>query len=159
MKTFKIFISSVQSEFAEERKELARYLRYDPLLCAFFEPFLFEEVPATTYSPGKIYISEVESSEIYIGLFGEAYGYEDDEGISPTEREYDHAKKEHLPRWIFIKDAKGIVRHPKEIALIHKIEQDVSRKKFLDFDTLKQEVYRSKNQFQITRNMEVPFSK
>ena len=143
MKRLKVFISSVQNEFAEERKELARYLRHDPLLGTFFEPFLFEEVPATTDSPGKVYISEVESSEIYIGLLGETYGYEDDEGISPTEREYDQAKKEHLPRWIFIKEVKGIVRHPKEIALIHKIEQDVSRKKFSDMVSLKQEVYRS----------------
>jgi len=143
VKKLKVFISSVQSEFAREREELARYLRNDPLLGTFFEPFLFEEVPATTHSPGKIYISEVEDSDIYIGLIGEAYGYEDQEGISPTEREYDHAKKEHLPRWIFIKDVKGIVRHPKELAFIRKIEQDVSRKKFSDFDTLKQEVYRS----------------
>ena len=120
MRRLKVFISSVQNEFARERVELARYLRYDPLLGLFFEPFLFEEVPATTDSPGKVYINEVESSEIYIGLFGETYGYEDEEGISPTEREYDHAKKKHLPRWIFIKDAKSIVRHPKELALIRK---------------------------------------
>ncbi len=103
MKKFKIFISSVQNEFAEERKELSRYLRNDPLLGTFFEPFIFEQVPATTDSPGKVYISEVESSEVYIGLFGKSYGYEDDEGISPTEREYDHAKKENLPRGFLLK--------------------------------------------------------
>lgn len=143
MKKLKVFISSVQTEFASERKELVRYLRHDPLLGAFFDPFLFEEVPANTQSPGKVYISEVESSDIYIGLIGEAYGYEDPHGISPTEREYDHAKKEHLPRWIFIKDVKEIVRHPKAIAFIQKIEQDVSRKKFSTIDTLRQEVYSS----------------
>ena len=38
---------------------------------------------------------------------------------------------------------KETVRHPKEIALIQKIEQDVSRKKFSEIVTLKQEVYRS----------------
>ncbi len=143
MKRLKVFISSVQNEFADERKELARYLRHDPLLCTFFEPFLFEEVPANTLSPGKVYLSEVEDSDIFIGLIGEAYGYEDSEGISPSEKEYDYAKKERLPRWIFIKETKGIVRHPKEIALISKIEQDVSRKKFSDIDTLKLELYRS----------------
>jgi hypothetical protein len=41
---------------------------------------------------------------------------------------------EHLPRWIFINDFKGIIRHPKEIAFISKIEQDISRKKFSDIE-------------------------
>ncbi|MCF6170184.1 MAG: DUF4062 domain-containing protein [Bacteroidales bacterium] len=42
----KIFISSVQSEFSEERKALHDYLIADPLLGKFFEPFLFELLPA-----------------------------------------------------------------------------------------------------------------
>lgn len=143
MKKLKIFISSVQSEFAKERAELAGYLRQDPLLGTFFEPFIFEEVPANTHSPGKVYLSEVKDSDIYIGLLGATYGYEDVLGVSPTEREYDQAKAEHLPRWIFIKDIAGAERHPKETALIRKIEQDVSRKKFSDVDLLKKEVYNS----------------
>ena len=39
MGKIKIFISSVQSEFAEERQALAEFLRADPLLGKFFEPF------------------------------------------------------------------------------------------------------------------------
>ena len=46
MRTLRLFISSVQKEFAAERAALAAYLRGDPLLRRFFEPFLFEEVPA-----------------------------------------------------------------------------------------------------------------
>ena len=143
MKKLKIFISSVQIEFASERAELASYFRKDPLLGTFFEPFIFEEVPANTHSPGKVYLSEVKDSDIYIGLLGASYGFEDELGVSPTEREYDQAKAEHLPRWIFIKDITGTERHPKEAALIRKIEQDVSRKKFSDVDLLKKEVYNS----------------
>ena len=41
-----IFISSVQREFAKERKALASYIRKDAILGKFFEVFLFEEVPA-----------------------------------------------------------------------------------------------------------------
>ena len=143
MKKLRIFISSVQNEFADERVELARYFRNDPLLGPFFEPFIFEEVPANTYSPGKVYLTEVKESDIYIGLLGKAYGYEDEMGVSPTEREYDQAKAEHIPRWIFVKDMVGSDRHAKEIDLIRKIEQDVSRKKFSTIDSLKKEVYRS----------------
>ena len=38
----KIFISSVQREFAKERKALAEYVRKDAILGRFFEVFLFE---------------------------------------------------------------------------------------------------------------------
>jgi predicted HTH transcriptional regulator len=143
VKKLKIFISSVQNEFAKERAELASYCRRDPLLGTFFEPFIFEEVPANTHSPGKVYLSEVKDSDIYIGLLGASYGFEDELGVSPTEKEYDQAKAEYLPRWIFLKDMAGTERHPKEAALIRKIEQDVSRKKFSDVDLLKKEVYNS----------------
>ncbi|MCW0484755.1 Fic family protein [Gaoshiqia sediminis] len=143
MRKLKVFISSVQNEFADERTELARYLRQDPLLGTFFEPFIFEEVPANTHSPGKVYLDEVKESDIYVGLLGAKYGFEDEMGVSPTEREYDQAKAEHIPRWIFIKDIVGADRHPKEIALIRKIEHDVSRKKFSNLDLLKKEVYNS----------------
>ena len=43
---FKIFISSVQREFAAERQMLAEYVRKDALLGKFFDVFLFEEEPA-----------------------------------------------------------------------------------------------------------------
>ncbi len=36
----RIFISSVQKEFAKERKALGDFLRGDPLLCQFFDVFL-----------------------------------------------------------------------------------------------------------------------
>jgi len=143
IKRLKLFISSVQREFEKERAELVRYIRHDPLLATFFEPFIFEEVPANTHSPGKVYLSEVKGSDIYVGLLGSSYGFEDVAGISPTEREYDKAKAERIPRWIFIKDLNGSERHHKEMAFIRKIEQDVSRKKFSDFDTLKNEFYKS----------------
>ena len=46
----KLFISSVQNEFANERKEIAFYIRKDAVLGRFFEPFLFEELPAKDIS-------------------------------------------------------------------------------------------------------------
>lgn len=41
----KIFISSVQREFAEERAMLSSYIRNDALLGKFFDVFIFEETP------------------------------------------------------------------------------------------------------------------
>ena len=43
MNKFRIFISSVQREFANERRMLAEYIRTDALLGRFFDVFLFEE--------------------------------------------------------------------------------------------------------------------
>ena len=91
MTPLRIFISSVQSEFADERGALRDYLRGDPLLRRFFEVFLFEDAPASDRRPDELYLNEVETCDLYVGLFGDDYGTEDEEGVSPTEREFDYA--------------------------------------------------------------------
>ena len=48
----RIFISSVQREFAKERKALAEYVRKDAILGRFFDVFLFEEVPVQERKAG-----------------------------------------------------------------------------------------------------------
>ena len=67
MKKLKVFISSVQNEFARERESLFDYLHSDPLLGLFFEPFLFEKLPASDQRADELYISEVAQCDIYIG--------------------------------------------------------------------------------------------
>lgn len=143
MKRIRIFISSVQSEFAKERAMLGEYIRRDALLGKFFETFLFEDVPAGEASPQQIYLGEVEMSDIYLGLYGNKYGYEDAEGISPTEREYDRAAELHKTRLIFIKSFDEEHRHPKELALIQKVERDIVRRTFVDTEGLRTSVYAS----------------
>ena len=143
MRRIKIFISSVQSEFARERAELCHYIRTDALLGKFFEPFIFEEVPANEYPTSHVYLKEVELCDIYLGLYGNLYGYEDAEGISPTEREYDLAASLHKSRLIYIKSIDEERRHPKEAALIRKVERDIVRKTFVDVDGLRTSVYAS----------------
>ncbi len=44
---YKIFVSSVQKEFKDERRALRDYIRGDPLLRQFFEVFIFEDLPAS----------------------------------------------------------------------------------------------------------------
>lgn len=80
MKRIRIFISSVQSEFTEERAMLCHYIRTDALLGKFFEPFIFEEVPANELPASHVYLKEVELCDIYLGLYGNLYGYEDETG-------------------------------------------------------------------------------
>ena len=122
---------------------LGQYIRQDALLGKFFEAFLFEDVPANETSPQQVYLREVEMSDIYLGLYGNKYGYEDADGVSPTEREYDHAAELHKTRLIFIKSIDEEHRHPKEIALIKKVERDIVRKTFVDAEGLRTSVYAS----------------
>ena len=82
MKRIRIFISSVQSEFTEERAMLCHYIRTDALLGKFFEPFIFEEVPANELPASHVYLKEVELCDIYLGLYGNLYGYEDETTIA-----------------------------------------------------------------------------
>ena len=135
----KLFISSVQHELEAERLEIATYIRQDAVMGRFFEPFLFEELPAKDVSAQQAYLAEVTEADVYLGLFGRDYGYEDAEGVSPTEREYDCATVNHKYRVVLIKDSAD--RHPKEKALIKKAEQDVVRNMFGSMEELKSAVY------------------
>ena len=58
----RIFISSVQREFAKERKALAEYVRKDAILGRFFDVFLFEEVPAQERKADGLYKGYIEKS-------------------------------------------------------------------------------------------------
>jgi hypothetical protein len=97
----KIFISSVQSEFKSERLALHEYILSDPMLRKFFEPFLFELMPAIDRKPDDVYLKEVERCDIYLGLLGKEYGNAK-KGLSPTEMEYNHASKRHKTRLLFL---------------------------------------------------------
>ena len=129
MNPLRIFISSVQDEFAEERAALRDYIRADVLIRRFFDVFLFEDVPAFDQRPDELYLDEVERCDIYVGLFGNHYGSEDEEGVSPTEREFDHATAVGAHRLIFMKGT-GDTRHPKMQALIRKAQAGLIRKRF-----------------------------
>lgn len=137
----KIFISSVQAEFASERKMLYDYICTDALLGRFFEPFIFEKLPAKNVRADEAYLEQVKQSDIYLGIFGLQYGFEDGKGVSPTEHEFNLALKENKTKLVFICDDPSHKRHPKEEKLIKKAEQEVVRKKFFSASDLKTAVY------------------
>src|SRR5690554_6536000 len=118
----KIFISSVQAEFSEERKALHEYIYADPLLGKFFEPFLCEFLPAMDQRSDDVYLKELEHCDIYLGICVQSYGAENADGVSPTELEFSHATLLHKTRFIFISNHSGNQREPKESALIEKAQ-------------------------------------
>jgi len=141
MQKKRVFISSVQSEFAEERAMLYDYLRTDALLGQIFEPFIFEKIEAKSITAQKVYLEQVEHCDIYLGILGEKYGNEDENGVSPTENEYNLAAEQNKIRLIYLKKTEK--RDEKETAFIKKIEQQVVRKTFTDSFDLKTEIYAS----------------
>ena len=139
----KIFISSVQSEFSDERQKLNDYISSDALLGRFFEPFIFEQVPASGDNQVKAYLDQVKQSDIYLGIFGQFYGNEDIKGISPVEHEFNLASSENKTKLIFVSHHNSNDRHPKEKLLIRKAEEEVVRKGFSSASELKTAVYSS----------------
>lgn len=138
-----LFISSVQKELADDRRGLKEYVHGDPMLRRFFEVFLFEDLPASDRRSDEVYLHEVEQSAIYVGLFGNDYGYEDAEGISPTEREFDHATTRNKERLIFVKGNDDSARHPKMLALIRKSGEQLIRRRFGSISELTAILYAS----------------
>ena len=141
MNPIRIFISSVQNEFALERKALRDYLHEDPLLRRFFDVFLFEDAPASDRRPDDLYLDEVDRCDLYVGLFGWGYGREDEAGVSPTEREFDRATALGVHRLIFVKGVEDGARHPKMRALIGKAQAGLIRKRFNNLEALKTGLY------------------
>jgi hypothetical protein len=138
----RIFISSAQKELAAERQALRDFVRSDKLLSQSFEVFLFEDLPATDREAGAVFLAEVEHAAIYVGLFGAEYGFEDAQGVSPTEREFDHATARGRKRLVFIKDVLG-PRHPKMERLIARASAQLIRRRFNDEADLKGKLYDS----------------
>ena len=141
MTSLRLFISSVQSEFVQERAALRDYVRGDALLCQFFDVFLFEDVPALNQRPDALYLDEVAQCDVYIGLFGFGYGSEDEAGVAPTEREFDRASALGVHRLIFVKGEDDSARHPKMRALLDKAQAGLIRKRFNTTEELKDELF------------------
>ena len=140
----RLFISSVQREFARERKLLKQYISKNPAYKRLFDAFVFEEdVVATDRSADEVYLDELAKCDVYIGLVGNDYGNEDANGVSPTEKEYDEATRLGLPRLMFVLGRDDGNRHPKEQAFLRKISDSLIRARCEDASTLLLEIYAS----------------
>jgi len=138
-----VFVSGVQKELAPERQAVRDFVRNDALLRKYFAVFLFEELPARDRRADKLYFDYVDRSAVYLGIFGSEYGWEDAEGVSPTEREFDRATEKGKKRLIYVKGSSDKGRHPKMMALIQKAERQLVRCRFRDIADLIGHVYAS----------------
>ncbi len=145
---YSIFISSVQKELAAERRAVKNFITHDPLLSRFIsDVFLFEDIPARDRKPDNIYLSEVEQRDIYLGIFGNEYGWKNKDGKSPTELEFEHATRTRRERLIFVKGNDDKARDPEMARLVAKADRQVTRRRFSDTPGLIREVYASLVEF------------
>jgi hypothetical protein len=87
----KVFVSSVMSELPGERQAAATAIR-----AVGARPVLFEDFGGRDDDPEQAYLSEVESSDIYLGILGNRYGKPLPSRFSATHAEYLHAEKHDL---------------------------------------------------------------
>ena len=139
-----IFVSSPQSEFARERRELCYFVLTDPYLKQYFDVFIFENLPANQQNPQNNYRGKVEECKIYLGLFGKTYGTPDGDGISATECEFEYATELGKDRVVYLKQlAPGARRAKKMAALIARAKLAVTYTTFSSLDELKLKVMQS----------------
>ena len=153
MKKIRVFVSSVQKEFAEERRAVKEFVHGDPLLGRFFEVFLFEDVPASSRSTESVFLREVDLSDIFVALLGSEYGRPGENGLSPTHREYRRATEQGKLKLIFLRGDDDSPRDTEMHALIGEIGFHLVRRHFGTTPELTAALYASLVEYLIDRSL------
>lgn len=130
MSKYKVFISSVQTEFANERQRVYDFICQDDLMSQYFEPFIFEQIAAQNTNPRQLYLEEASSSQVYLLLVGQWYGNALPGELSPTEKEYLAAGEGNAYRVAFIKDLDNLQREEREEQFFRKVQNELSYRVF-----------------------------
>jgi len=136
----KIFISSVQKEFADERAVLYKAITTDPLLSRFFEPLSIE--CAADRRAEDIYLEAIASADVFVAIIGHEYGAPTNDGISIIHKEFRWATKQKIPRLIFIKGNKRKSCESRLQKFTNEIQQDgFIYQRFTNVIDLKEQLY------------------
>ena len=130
MAKFKVFISSVQAEFAAERKRVYDFIRQDELLRQYFDPFIFEQTAAQDTNPRQLYLEEAADCQVYLLLVGQRYGNAVAGELSPTEKEYNAAGEGNAYRVALIKDLDDQPREPQEERFFRRVQNELTYRVF-----------------------------
>ena len=130
MPKYKVFISSVQSEFANERQRVYDFICHDELMGQYFEPFIFEQIAAQDTNPRQLYLEEASSCQVYLLFVGQWYGNALPGELSPTEKEYLAAGEGNAYRVAFIKDLDNLQRDEREELFFRKVQNELSYRVF-----------------------------
>lgn len=134
----KVFISSVISDFEQYRQAAKRAVEI-----MGDRPVMSEDFGARPYSPEKACITEVETSDVYIVILGEKYGFLTSEGISVTQAEYRAAKDSGRPILAFIKRCEMEAEQDAFRQEVEKYQEGLFRAAFNGPEDLKDEIIKS----------------
>lgn len=106
----RVFISSVIEGLEDERRAVAQAIRESGA-----EPVWFEEFGARDQDPEQAYLSEVDLSDVYVGILGSRYGGQDRvTGYSATHAEYLRAVERGLRISVWVMDVDDMAGHQRD---------------------------------------------
>lgn len=154
---FKVFISGNQSELKEERIAAKKAITNTYVIKDFFEPFLFEDTPASGDDAVSTYMEEVKNSDIYIGILGNVYGKKNENNLSASEMEYDtFIESVNGEVLIFVKGHDGDSREPEIMKFLEKSRKSSTYTRFYSIKQLQDEIIESLKSF-LKRNGLITF--
>jgi hypothetical protein len=100
---------------------------------------MWEGFPPMAVPSREAYLEKLKECDIYIGLFGNEYGIPEEDGFSPTEREYRRAKADGKYILVFLKDKTDIGRDDRLKKLLKEFKghRGYSYKRFENYIELK----------------------
>ena len=129
----RVFVSSVMKNYIDYR-EAAR-LGIGQAGC---DPVLAEDFAAQGISPRNACLDGVQSSDAFVLLLGERYGWKAPSGLSATEEEYEEARRRHLRILVFVQA--GAAVEPRQREFVNKVEDYIGghfRKSFQEANDLR----------------------
>lgn len=106
----RVFISSVMEGLEAERRAVAEAVREIGA-----EPVWFEEFGARDQDPEQAYLSEVDLSDVYVGILGSRYGGQDPAtGYSATHAEYLRAVERGLRISVWVLNVDDMAGHQRD---------------------------------------------
>jgi hypothetical protein len=137
----RVFVSSVVKEY-EDRRRAAR----EAILEAGLRPVLAEDQAAARPAPPRDIVlnEELFSCDAIVGIYGHRYGWVNPgNGLSPTEEEYDWARKNWKPIYAFIDRMGSQPAEAKQLKFLGKVQNwdtGVSRGEFRSLADLKTKI-------------------
>jgi len=132
----RIFISSVMHEY-EDRREAVK----ETVQNLGMEPILAETIKASSGTPREAILDDaIGSCQAVIGIYGSRYGWTGSQSqISPTEEEYDRARKLYKPIYAFIDKIEDETVEAPQQAFLDKVQNwyvGVLRREFSSLEEL-----------------------
>ena len=151
---YKVFVSGNQTELKKERMAVKEVINDTYIIKKFFEPFLFEDLPARGLDAVSTYLEQVKSSDIYIGILGNSYGPKNDDGISASELEYEtFLETVNGEVLIFVKGQNDDARDLEINEFLNKVKKKSVYTRFDSIKDLKNKIIQSLESFLISEGV------